>query len=111
DSQCLVERLLNQSRHVGVVSQVKARVDASLERKLAQKRQAERVDRRDRDFAEAPAQVAPPGDVDGRGTGRLLQALDNALTHLGGGLAREGDGEDVVGIDAGEQQVDVALDQ
>ena len=31
--------------------------------------------------------------------------------HLGRGLAREGDREDVVGLDAGAQQVDVALDE
>ena len=42
---------------------------------------------------------------------RLLQPLDDPLPHLGGGLARERDREDVLGLDAGAQQVDVALDE
>ena len=31
--------------------------------------------------------------------------------HFRGGLPREGDGENVIGIDAGEQEVDIALDE
>ena len=40
---------------------------------------------------------------------RFFQPLDDPLPHLGGGLAREGDRQDVLGLDAGSQQVDVAL--
>ena len=40
---------------------------------------------------------------------RFLQPLDDPLPHLGGGLAREGDRQNVLGLDAGSQQVDVAL--
>ena len=56
-------------------------------------------------------QVAPARGVELRQAARLLQPIDDALPHLGGGLAREGDREDVLGLDAGAQQVDVALDQ
>ena len=40
--------------------------------------------------------------------GSLPAAVDDPLAHLGGGLAREGDRQDVRGIDTGAQQVDVA---
>ena len=42
---------------------------------------------------------------------RLPQPLDDAFAHFGGGLSGEGDREDVIGFDAGAQQVDVALDE
>ena len=40
-----------------------------------------------------------------------FKPFHNPLTHLGGGLAGESDGEDVVGIDAGQEQVDVSFDK
>ena len=48
-----------------------------------------------RDVAEPVAQLAPARGVDLRQAARLLQALDDALAHFGGGFAREGDREDV----------------
>ncbi len=111
DAQRLIERLADQPRHLGVVREVEAGIDVGFERKLAQQRQAEGVDRRDRDVAEPLLQVAPARGVELGQTARLLQPIDDALPHLGRGLAREGDREDVIRLDAGAQQVDVALDQ
>ena len=50
-------------------------------------------------------------EIELRQPARVAQALDDALAHLGGGLSRERDRENVVGIDAGAQQIDVAIDQ
>ena len=49
--------------------------------------------------------------IDRRQPADVTQTLDDALAHLGGGLSGERDGEDMVGIDAGAQQIDVAIDQ
>ena len=59
DAQRLIERLADQPRHLGVVRQLEAGIDVGFERKLAQQRQTERVDRRDRDVAEPLLQIAP----------------------------------------------------
>ena len=64
DAERLIERLADQARHLGVVGQVEPGIDVGLERKLAQQRQAERVDRRDRDVAEALLELAPPRRVE-----------------------------------------------
>ena len=63
------------------------------------------------DVAEAVAQVAPAGGVRLRQPAPLLQPLDDPLPHLRGRFARERDREDVLRVDAGAQQVDVALDE
>ena len=55
----VIERLLDEPRHLGLVRHVEAGIEIGLERKLAQQRQAERVDRADRDVAEAIAQLEP----------------------------------------------------
>ena len=111
DTQRLIERLPDQARHIGVGRQIETRVDIRFERKLAQQRQAKRVDRRNRDVAETLLQVAPPSGVEFREAARLLEPVDDPLPHLGRGLARERDREDVIRFDAGPQQIDVALDQ
>ncbi len=111
DAERLVERLGDQSRYLGVVRKVEPGVDVGFERELAQQRQTEGVDRRDRDVAEPFLQLAPAGRVELRQPRRLPKPFDDAFAHLGGGLAREGDREDVIGVDAGAQQVDVALDE
>ncbi len=111
DAKRLVERLADQPRHFGVVGEVEPRIDVGLEREFAQQLQAEGVDGRDRDVAEPLLQIAPARGVQLGEPARLLQPIDDALPHLGGGFAREGDGEDVVRLDTGAQQVDVALDQ
>ena len=59
DPQRLIERLLDEPRHLGLVGHVEPGIDVRLERKLAQQRQAERVDRADGDVAEPIAQLAP----------------------------------------------------
>ena len=109
DAERLIERLADQPRHLGVIGEVEARIDVRFERELAEQLQAEGVDRRDRDVAEPLLQVAPARGVELRQAAGLLQAIDDALPHFGGGLAGEGDREDIVGLDAGAQQVDVAL--
>ncbi len=45
------------------------------------------------------------------GIGALAQLVEDAAAHLGGGLARERDGEDVRWIDAAAQQVEIAIDE
>src|SRR5439155_24153928 len=79
--------------------------------KLAEQRQAEGINRRDRDVAEAFAQLSPTPRVECRLAARFFHSIDDPLPHLGGGLARERDREDVIWLDAGAQQVDVALDE
>ena len=79
--------------------------------KLAQQRQAERVDRADGDVRRPIAQLAPACRRDLAARRALPQRGHDALAHLGGRLARERDGEDVRRIDAGAQQVDVAIDE
>ena len=71
DAERLIERLADQPRHLGVVGEVEPGIDVGFERKLAQQRQAERVDRRDRDVAEpllagrasAPRRTATGGSL------------------------------------------------
>ena len=58
DAQRPIERLLDEPRHLGLVRHVEAGIEVRLERELAQQRQAERVDRADRDLAEPIAQLA-----------------------------------------------------
>ena len=111
DAKRPIERFADEARHLGVVGQVERRVDVGFERKLAQQRQTEGVDRRDRDVAEPILEIAPADEVRRRQTARLAQAVDDPLAHLGGRLARERDREDVIGIDAGAQQIHVALDE
>ena len=74
DPQRLVERLADQPRHLGVVGEVEAGIDVGFERKLAQQRQAERVDGRDGDVAEALLQIAPARRVELARAGSLPAA-------------------------------------
>ena len=111
DSKRAIERLLHETRHLGLVGQSEARIDVRFQWKLAQQRQAEGVDRRDGDVAQSLPQIAPSFGIELGGPAGFPQPLHDALAHFGGGLASEGDGQDVVGIDAGKEQVDVPLDQ
>ena len=54
----------DEPRNLGLVGQIEARVDVGFERELADERQAERVDRRDRDLAETLAQRLPASPPD-----------------------------------------------
>ncbi len=111
DPERAIECFADEPRNLGLVGQVEARLDVSFERELADERQAECVDGRDRDLAEPLAQRFPARCRQlGRAAG-LFQPLDNPLPHFGGGFPGERDGEDVLGCDAGQQQVDVAFDQ
>ena len=100
-SSALIERLLDQARHLGLVGHLEAGIEVGLERELAQQRQAERVDRADRDVAEAVAQSPPalPVSNSERAAARRSSS-DDPLAHLGRGLARERDREDVGRLDA-----------
>ena len=60
---------------------------------------------------DAPSRSRQRAASNSREPARLPQPLDDPLPHLRRGLARERDREDVVGLDAGAQQVDVALDE
>ena len=60
DRQRLVERLIDQPRDLGLVRERKVGIEIRLERKLAQHREAERVDRADLDVGESIPQLVPP---------------------------------------------------
>ena len=111
DAKRPIERLADEPGNLRLVGQIEARIDVGFERELADERQAERVDRRNRDLAETLAQLPPPRRGQLRRAAGLFQPLDDPLPHLGGGLPGERDREDVLGLDAGQQQVDVAFDE
>ena len=111
DAERVVERLLDEPRHLGFVGDVEARVEVGLERKLAQQREAEGVDGADGDVVEPVAQLAPARVVFGGMFGGLPQRAQDALAHLGRRLPRERHRQDVPGIDARPQQVHVAVHQ
>ena len=90
---------------------VEAGIEIGLERKFAQQRQAEGIDRADRDVAGPVAQLAPPRRRNLAARRRRAQRGDDPLAHLGGRLARERDRQDVRRVDTGAEQVDVAVDQ
>ena len=104
-----IERFFDQPRNRRVVGQLEAWIDVRFQRELAQERQTKGVDRRDCDVAEAAAQVPPFRGVELQGTAGFPQPVYDPLAHFGGGLAREGHREDVVGIHSGAQQVDIPL--
>ena len=104
-----VERLAGKPRDIGFSRDVEPWVDVRFKRKFAQQRQAERVDCRNRDVAEPLPELAPAHRIRPRQSAGFLEPIDDALPHLGCGLARECDGENVIGLDAGAQQVDVPL--
>ena len=106
-----IDGVLGETRRLGLVGDGEAGGEAGLERELAQQRVAERVDGADGDVADAIAQRQPARAPRVALGGGAAQLRDDALAHLGGGLAGEGDGQDVRGIDADAQQVDVALHQ
>jgi hypothetical protein len=108
-AQRAIERLVHEAQHLGLVGHREAGIEIGLERKLAQQRQAERVDGADGNLAESLAQLAPARLLDLAALARLAQLPDDPLAHLGGGLAREGDREDVPRVDPCLQQVDVPV--
>ena len=111
NAQRLIERVLDEARHLGLVRKVETRIEIGLERKLAQQRQAEGIDRADGDVAEPIAQVDPAGAIDLRPLAGLAKLAHDPLAHFCGGLAREGNRQDVGRIDAALEQVDVARDE
>jgi hypothetical protein len=82
-----------------------------LQRELAQQRQAEGVDRAHGDVAGAIAQLAPARRGNLATLGRDAERRQDAVAHLGRGLAGEGHGEDVRRVHARLQQVEVAVHQ
>src|SRR5262249_33968492 len=94
-----IERFVDQTRHIAVVGQFEARVDVGFERKLAEERQTERLDRRNVDAVQPIAELAPSSTVQ-LGAARLFQPVNNSLAHLGRSLARKRDREDAFRIDA-----------
>ena len=111
DVERAIQRLLHQARHLRLVRHLEAGIEIRLERKLAKQRQAERVDRADGDVARALAHVAPQFLIRSRRLGARAQLVENAAPHLGGGLARKRDGEDVRRLDAAAQQVEIPIDE
>ena len=62
--QRLIQRLLDEPRYLGLVGHLEPGIQVRLERKLAEQRQAERIDRADGDLAEPIAELAPSRLVD-----------------------------------------------
>ena len=103
-----VDRRLHEARRCRLVRDVEPGVEIRLQGELAQQREAERVDRADGNVREPVAQRRPARLVLG-GLARLRsQVADDPIAHFGGGLPRERDRQNVRGVDARSQQVDVA---
>ena len=86
----------DQARRLGFVGEIEAGIDAGFERELVEQRQAERVDGADADVAEAHrGSRATLAGVSAALAVPLPQRRHHALAHLGRGLAREGDRQDV----------------
>ena len=102
-----IQRVVDESRHFGLVRHVEPRIEVRFERELAEQRQAERVDRADRDLAEAIAQVEPARLVELRSLGGVAQLAHDPLAHLRGGLPCEGNRQDVGRLDPCLQKIDV----
>ena len=109
DAQRRVERLLNEPEDLRLVSELECRINVRLERKLPQQPETERVNRRQADISKSTAQIPPACGIGGGKAACFPEPLNNALTHFGGCLPRERDSKDVIGINTGSQQVDIAL--
>ena len=109
DAERRIERLVDEPRNLGFISQIESRIDVRLERELPDERQAKRVDRGDRDIAETLAQITQPGCIHSQRAARLAEPLHDPLAHLRGRLSGESDRENVLRIDAGEKQVDISF--
>ncbi len=106
-----IERFVGEARRLGLVRHAEPGIEVCLERKLAQQAETERVDRADRDVAEVVPEGAPAHGIDPAFVGDPVQPREDAIAHLGSGLAGEGDRQDVARLDAGANQVDVAVDE
>ena len=111
DVERAIERLFHQARHLRFVGHVEARIEIGFERKLAKQRQTKRIDGADGDVARPLAHVAPQLADRAWRFRSPPQLGENAAAHFGRGLAREGDGENVGGVDAAAQQIEVAIDE
>ena len=109
--QRAIERFVDETGHLCLIRDVEAGIEVRLQRKLAEQRQAEGVDGADGNLVDAVAQLTPASRRNLAALSRRAECRDNPLAHLGRGLACEGHGEDVRRIDAGAQQVDVAIDE
>ena len=109
DVERAIERFLHQTRRLRLVRHLEAGIEIRLERKLAEQREAERIDGADGDVSRSLANVAPSIPVGSGHIRALADFLQNALAHLGRRLAREGDREDVGRLDATRQQIEVAV--
>ena len=111
DAQRAVERLVDEPRHLGVVGHRESGVEVGLERKLAQQREAERVNRADGDVAvrsrssRQRARGISPRPAASRSVATMRSRISAAALRVK--VMRE----DVRRIDAGAQQVDVAIDE
>ncbi len=111
DGERLVERSIDEPRHLRLVGHAEAGIEIGLERELAEQRQAEGVDGADLDVREPIANRRPARSIERVERCRLAQLADDPLAHLGGRLARERDREDVGRVDASGEQVHVARDE
>ena len=111
DRQRAIQRGLDEARRFGFIGEVEAGIDAGLEREFMQQREAERIDGADPDVAKPVADLAPAGGRDAAFAVTLPQRGHHALTHLGGGFASEGDGEDVARRHTSLEEAHVAIDE
>jgi hypothetical protein len=64
DAKRLIERFVDEPRHVGLVREVESRIDVGFEGKFAEQREAERIDGGHGDVPQSVLQAAPPLQVD-----------------------------------------------
>ena len=83
DAQRAVERLVHEPRQLGLVGDGKSGIEVGLERKLAQQRQAERVNGADRDVGGPIAQArasARPGSRRGPAAARSVAMMRSRIS-------------------------------
>ncbi len=106
-----IERLVNEPRHLGFVGHLETGVQIGFERKFAQQRQAERVDRADRHVGRPVAQLTPATRRKLAARPSRAKRRDDALAHLGCGFPRKRERQNLGGVYTLAQQVDVAIDE
>src|SRR4029079_10610844 len=100
-------------RRTMLVEEEKLRIDARLDRKLAQQASAEAVNRRDHSAVERSFVIQPAASLFFvRDAEHLVELGAQALVHFVRSAIREGDGDDLIDRETVfAEDVDVALDE
>ena len=106
-----IERLVERDAGPSFRPPSRTGVQVRFKRELPQQRKTERVDGADGDVSQPIRAPLPSRLVEFRSSRGVLQLANDALAHLGRGLARERDRENVAGVDPRFQQVDITPDE